>query len=206
METYSQASQDLFVQYATNSKKNGYFLEIGSSNPILYSNTYLLEKNHNWEGIMIEYDPVYESMYIEKKRKSKYIIQDARTIDYMNILSTYPKNMDYLQIDLDVDNKSTLEVLNILNDTIFDTYKFATITFEHDIYRGNYFDTQDISRSILTTRGYVLVFKNVAWCDKTTPFEDWYVHPDLVDMERINKIKTEELLTYVEVRELLKVQ
>lgn len=203
METYSQASQDLFVQYATNSKKNGYFLEIGASDPILYSNTYLLEKHHDWKGIMIEYDPVYKPMYIEN-RKSRYIIQDARTIDYFNILLPYPKNMDYLQIDLDVDNKSTLDVLNILNDTIFDTYKFATITFEHDIYRGDFFNTRETSRSILMNRGYVIIFKDIAWCDKTTPFEDWYVHPDLVDMERINKIKTDESLTYLEVRELLK--
>lgn len=204
METYSQASQDLFVRYATNNKKNGYFLEIGASNPILYSNTYLLEKNNDWQGIMIEYDSVYEQMYIEK-RKSKYIIQDARTVNYVDILSSYPKNMDYLQIDLDVDNKSTLEVLNILNNTIFDTYKFATITFEHDIYRGNYFDTREISRQIFAERGYVAVFKDIAWCDKTTPFEDWYVNPDLVNMEKINCIKTDELLTYVEVKKFLEI-
>jgi hypothetical protein len=89
-----------------------------------------------------------------------------------------------------------LDTLLLLNDTIFDTYKFATITFEHDIYCGNYFDTQTISREIFQNRGYILVFPdvNVYWAGKYEPYEDWYVHPDLVDIDLINKIKTNESL------------
>jgi hypothetical protein len=37
-------------------------------------------------------------------------------VNYKNILdeNNFPKNMDYLQIDLDVDNKSTLDTLMLL--------------------------------------------------------------------------------------------
>ena len=35
-------------------------------------------------------------------------------------------------IDLDVNNRSTLDTLVILNETVFDKYRFATITFEKD--------------------------------------------------------------------------
>jgi len=47
MKTFSQASQDLFVKYLTNEKRNGYFVEIGSNHPIAINNTILLEKNIN---------------------------------------------------------------------------------------------------------------------------------------------------------------
>ncbi len=113
--------------------------------------------------------------------------------------------MDYLQIDLDVNNKSTLDTLILLDDTVFDKYKFATVTFEHDIYSGNYFDTQKISREIFNKRGYILVFPNVKvfWEDDYKPFEDWYVHSDLIDLEIINKIKTSESLSSDDIIKIL---
>ena len=202
--TYSQASQDLFVTHVLPDKQGGHFLEIGASDPILYSNTYLVEKGRGWTGIMVEYDPAYLNGYLEHRKNSVHVIQDARTVDYAKLLEPFPKNMEYLQIDLDVDNRSTLDVLEILNRTVFDQYKFATVTFEHDIYRGDYFNTRAASREIFKSRGYVLVFPNVTWCDKNTPFEDWYVHPDFVDMTRVNRIITDETLTYLEVREVMK--
>jgi hypothetical protein len=82
---------------------------------------------------------------------------------------------------------------------------FATITFEHDIYTGNYFDTQNISRKILTDRGYVLVFPNVSllWLGTYAQFEDWYVHPDLVDMNYINHIISTESLSVEQIKNRL---
>jgi hypothetical protein len=104
-----------------------------------------------------------------------------------------------------VDNRSTLDTFLLLNNTVFDTYKFATITFEHDIYRGNYFDTQNISRKILLERGYTLVFPNVSvlWEGSFKPFEDWYVHPDLVDMNIVNKVLTTKSLNTNEITSVL---
>ena len=110
-----------------------------------------------------------------------------------------------MQIDLDDNNKSTLDTFLLLNNTVFDKYKFATITFEHDIYSGNYFDTQTISRKILTDRGYVLVFPNVSvfWEGSYKPFEDWYVHPELVDMNYINKLISTDSLTVEQIKTML---
>jgi hypothetical protein len=206
METYSQAAQDLFVESLTNRKHNGYFVEIGSNHPVINNNTYLLEKKYNWRGLMIEYDNSFEQMYKEQRQNSIYEINDARLVNYKEILdkNNFPENIDYLQIDLDVDNKSTLDTLLLLNDTVFDKYKFATITFEHDIYRGNYFDTQSISRQILKDRGYTLLFPNVSvfWEGSYKPFEDWYVHPDLVDMEYANNLKSFESLNCDQIKTL----
>lgn len=51
-----QAEQDKFVLNILNNKKNGFFLELGSNHPIIINNTYVLEKEYNWKGIMVEYD------------------------------------------------------------------------------------------------------------------------------------------------------
>lgn len=53
-ETYSQIYQDLFVQFILGDKKNGFFVEFGATDGITLSNTYLLEKNYNWKGILAE--------------------------------------------------------------------------------------------------------------------------------------------------------
>jgi hypothetical protein len=191
----------------TQGKQNGCFVEIGSNHPITHNNSYLLESKYNWKGLMVEYDNSFEESYKTQRKNSIYVISDARTVNYKAILDTnqFPKQIDYLQLDLDVDNRSTLDTFLLLNNTVFDTYKFATITFEHDIYRGNYFDTQNISRKILLERGYILVFPNVSvfWEGSFKSFEDWYVHPDLVDMNIVNKVLTTKSLNTNEITSVL---
>lgn len=206
MNTYSQAGQDLFACSVLKRKYNGTFLEIGSNHPITHNNTYLLENTYNWRGLMVEYNSSFLPLYRQHRPNSIYELNDARNVDYRSLLdANFPVNMDYLQIDLDVDNRSTLDTLILLNNTIFDTYKFACVTFEHDIYTGNYFNTQEISRKIFNERGYILVFENVSlfWEGGYKPFEDWYVHPDLVDMDYINNIKRSGNITTDEIKSIL---
>lgn len=50
----SQIGQDVFALYSLNWKKNGYFLEFGATNGVNLSNTYLLEKDFGWTGILAE--------------------------------------------------------------------------------------------------------------------------------------------------------
>ena len=208
--TYSQAHQDIFVTNLLQHKKNGYFVEIGTNDPIECNNTYLLEKNYNFKGLLVEYESYYKNKYEQHRPNSIYIIDDARNINYKKVLddNKFPKNIDYLQIDLDVDNKSTLDTLILLENTVFDTYKFSTITFEHDYYRGNFFNTREISREIFKKRGYLLVFPDVCTdqgCVGTgwQPFEDWYVHPDFVDMNLVNIIKTDKSLRNDHIKNIL---
>ena len=204
----SQALQDLFAMSVLKNKTNGTFVEIGSNHPIAGNNTYLMESKFNWKGLMIEYDRSFEQLYKDLRPNSIYRIGDARLVDYRGILdeNQFPSNIDYLQIDLDVDNKSTLDTLLLLDNTCFDKYKFATITFEHDIYTGNFFNTREISREIFKKRGYELVFPDVAvfFEGRHCPFEDWYVHPDLVDMDYVNGIRSSVGLKVEEIRDKLR--
>ncbi len=50
----SQIFQDLFVLFITNEKKGGYFVEFGATNGITFSNSWLLEKSFEWDGLLAE--------------------------------------------------------------------------------------------------------------------------------------------------------
>jgi FkbM family methyltransferase len=52
--SYSQLNQDTEVLNFYKNKTDGFFIEIGASDGIDLSNTYLLEKKYNWKGICIE--------------------------------------------------------------------------------------------------------------------------------------------------------
>ena len=184
-----QAEQDKFILNILKEKKNGYFLEIGSNHPININNTYLLETKYDWKGIMVEYQPDYLPQYKEHRPNSIHLINDATTIDYKSVLEAHnmPLSFDYLQIDLEANNGSTLKTLQKLDNEVFDTYKFATVTFEHDIYHTNFDNTRVKSREIFKKRGYICVFEDIN-NHNVYPYEDWYVQPDLVDMEYVNTL------------------
>ena len=186
-----QAQQDKFVIHALQGKRDGYFLEIGSNDPIHINNTYLLESNYNWKGIMVEYEPRFLPLYKEHRPNSIHIINDASQIVYKDVLETMnaPLAIDYLQIDLEEENGSTLRTLQNLDRNIFDTYTFATVTFEHDIYHSNKHNTREISREIFARRGYTPVFQDIN-NGFEFPYEDWYVHPTLVNTAYIQALKS----------------
>lgn len=190
-----QAQQDKYVLSVLKNKTNGFFLEIGSNHPIKISNTYLLESQFQWKGIMIEYNPMFLSSYKVHRPNSFHVIQNATTIDYKKLLEdcNAPTDMDYLQIDLEVLEGTTIATLQRLDNTILDKYRFATVTFEHDIYRTNEGETRRLSREIFERRGYIRVFDDIHNYGPHDVYEDWYVHPDLVDMDHIRAIQQKNI-------------
>jgi FkbM family methyltransferase len=50
----SQLHQDLFVLATLDFKREGFFVEFGATNGLDLSNTYLMEKNFGWQGILAE--------------------------------------------------------------------------------------------------------------------------------------------------------
>ena len=185
----SESHQDRFAISILKNKRNGFFVELGSASPKFSNNTFFMELYLGWHGIMVEMDPKYEASYKEIRHNSVHVMKNALDIDYKELFKKHnvPKNIDYLQVDLDVNNNSTLELLYKLEKEVMDEYKFACITFETDHYldRNN---TKEISREIFKRHGYELVFCiKVPNTDKE--FEDWYCFPNLVDMELVNKVK-----------------
>ena len=202
MTTYhGQALQDKFVLNVLKRKKNGTFLELGANDAIDINNTYTLEKDFGWNGIMIEYSEKHLQSYKEHRKNSVHFIGDATKIDYKKLLedNNMPENIDYLQIDLDAGNGSTMKALEKLDSEVFDKYKFATVTFEHDYYcAGDYKSTREKSRDIFKKRGYVMVFNDIHDREPEVVYEDWYVHPDLVDMDYVNNLKAKNTPKYID--------
>lgn len=55
MKSFSQLGQDLEVlKFYNYKKRNRFFIEIGASDGIEFSNTYLLETEYDWKGICVE--------------------------------------------------------------------------------------------------------------------------------------------------------
>jgi FkbM family methyltransferase len=73
---YSQIGQDeYYIKNICKFRCNGFFLDIGAYDGIIGSNTYYLEKNLNWDGILIECNPL-SAKKCKENRKS-YICNKA---------------------------------------------------------------------------------------------------------------------------------
>jgi hypothetical protein len=69
----------------------------------------------------------------------------------------------------------------------FDEYKFAVITYEHDYYVDVTRSYREKSREFLKNKGYILVVNDLS-PDGISNFEDWWVHPDLIDESILSKM------------------
>ncbi|MBI2619512.1 MAG: FkbM family methyltransferase [Ignavibacteriales bacterium] len=78
--TLSQLGQDFWVfGEAFNGMRRGFFVEVGSADGILFSNTFLLEKRYGWTGICIEPDPLFfQDLRRVRSAKCLNVCVDAR--------------------------------------------------------------------------------------------------------------------------------
>jgi tetratricopeptide (TPR) repeat protein len=180
-ENFSEAYQDMFVLSILKGKKNGTYLEIGAGSPFFGSNTVLLEQ-FGWKGHGFDVNP----LAVDSNRKNPCVLKDALTVDYDELLSDmeYGEIVDFLQVDLEP-AETTYEALKVIP---WDKYKFRVITFEHDYYNDESKSFRDKSREYLQSKGYELLVTNIA-PDTLRVFEDWWVHPDLVDRDMIERFK-----------------
>lgn len=199
---YSQVYQDMFVLYMTKGKDIQHqptYLEIGAGDWDHNSNTKLLE-DFGWKGVSVEMD--YEkTMGFKSNRKNTILFADATELNYSSILEKHFDNapvIDYLQLDIEPAKNTFSCLLSIP----FDQCSFRVITYEHDYYIDPTKSFRDKSRKYLSMLGYKLVISDVS-PDGLSTFEDWWVHPNLVDPELVQKIQhttgtvnIKEYLTY----------
>lgn len=192
-ENFSQAYQDMFVLSVTKGKKEGTFLEIGAFEASFISNTFLLEREFDWKGVSIDIEKSAQRSFEDAGRTSKFILGDALEMDYKEILEENftEKRIDYLMIDIE----PTLNTFACLKKIPFDEYRFSVITYETDFYDVNTpLETREKvrkeSREILESYGYVLVVGDVANAKRDEIFEDWYVDPQIISEDFLNKLKS----------------
>lgn len=180
---YSQVFQDIFVLSMLNGKENGTFLEIGGARPFERNNTALLEKQFGWRGVSIENNVSFADEYKKERPSTIVLCNDALTIDYNQLLTKNYEGtiIDYLQLDIEP-AKNTYDCMLKIP---FDKYKFAVITYEHDYYIDRTQSYREKSRKFLQEKGYILVANDIS-PDGKSNFEDWWVHPDLIDENILN--------------------
>ena len=95
----SQLFQDLFVLFYFKEKKNGTFLDFGATNGIEKSNSFMLENDFGWSGVLAEPSPQWHDELVNNRPEAK-IIKDA-------IYSETGKELDFFVSD--AGELSTLE-------------------------------------------------------------------------------------------------
>jgi hypothetical protein len=168
-----------------NKKNPGIFLDVGCFRPILINNTYLLEL-HGWDGISVDMKDVSSEWY--DKRKTKFVMSDAFSVDYSSLLnSEFGTNLiDYLSVDLEIVGDRVKILKKILDSGI----EAKIITIEHDGYLGDEFVNleKNPQREYLKEKGYVLLCSDISNLEGGIfPFEDWWINPNYFEKEEYEK-------------------
>lgn len=173
-QNYSQAGQDLFVLSVLNGKKEGKFLDLGCHHPTEGgNNTYLLEKEFNWNGLSYDINPTPIKEF-PKYRASKAVCQDCLNISWEEVIS-FSNHFDYLSLDLEPAS-ITFECLKRIP---LDKIEFSIITYEHDMYRFGE-EYKIASHELLNSYGYIRICENIK--HNGNIFEDWYINPKYVEI------------------------
>jgi FkbM family methyltransferase len=127
--SYSQLGQDIEVIKFYNNKESGFFIEIGASDGIYFSNTYLLETNYKWKGICCEPIPNNFEKLVKNRPnsicyKEAVYNQSGLTLEFdianqCDMLSGISEHIDRHKYTVD-QNKTSIEVhtislLDVLN-------------------------------------------------------------------------------------------
>jgi hypothetical protein len=179
-KSYSQAGQDIFAH--TLIGDTGTYLEIGANGPVVISNTYALEKL-GWAGLSCDNSGVSMEAFERERKNFFYLTDAAAPQNWQAALAQAGLPTDHISfLSLDIDS-STLECLRNLPLNLL---KFGVITIETDRYRfGD--APRDEMRRILYANGYDLICGDVM--DAGLEFEDWWVHPEIANMDLANKFR-----------------
>lgn len=174
-------SSDAFALDILDYKRDGYYVEMGSADPINGNTTYKMESEYGWKGVGFELDEVHAEHY-NSQRKNPCVVADATKFNYLKYFeeNNFPKQIDYLQIDIespiDQGGRPSHPIGQPLNGLIslpLTQYRFTVICFEHEFmlhYKNA--SLRDAQREILNNLGYSLVVK--------LGHEDWWVDSTVI--------------------------
>ncbi len=198
----SQLRQDLFVLSELNFKHNGYFVEFGATNGVTLSNTYLLEKEFGWTGILAE-PAIFWHDDLKRNRRAnietRCVWKDSTsTLNFNEIaeystISSYSDNDNHKKIrkrgktydvktislnDLLEKHEAPVEIDYLSIDTegsefeILNNFDFSKHSFKVITCEHNYTPMREKIFELLVKNGYVRKF------EKLSDYDDWYVRLD----------------------------
>jgi hypothetical protein len=200
----SQLGQDLFVVGILDAKKSGYFVEFGATDGVSLSNTFLLENDFEWTGILAEPAKSWH-VELELNRKCKidfrcvsdqsntvlkFIESESGELSTIKGFEGLDENIRTLAREYDVKTISLLDLLRFHNspqvidylsvDTegseylILEKFDFAQFKFRIITCEHNFTENREKIFNLLTKNGYKRIWTEF------TQFDDWYIHPELI--------------------------
>jgi len=135
----SQLCQDVIALAELKGKQNGFFIEFGLGDGIEASNTWILEREFGWNGIVLEPAKVFRNS-IEQKRKcifekDKCVWKTSgEKIEFSEIKEGYSSTIsDFVRSDCHADYRSK----NILSKYFIDTISLEDLIIKHNIPSEN---------------------------------------------------------------------
>lgn len=185
--SFSQAMQDEFVIRLTGGMMDGRFVDIGAGHPRFGSNTYTLETDFEWRGILCD---MATEADLRSERSALAVFGDAFAVDWRKECEAIAENglIHYLSLDIEPPELTMAALLRLPLEHV----RFGIITIEHDAYRTGR-GIRAAMRGVLSEHGYVRVASDVCVdCDGSLlPFEDWWVHPAAISVENATAIVDE---------------
>jgi len=208
-KSYAQLNQDIIVLLYTGFKKGGYFVEFGATNGVELSNTYLLEKEYNWDGILAEPAKAWHEELAENRNvnidfscvwtKSDEVLSFDMVDGSGAVYSTISSFRDNDSNGGIRENRTTYDVDTIsLNDLLkkhnapkkIDYLSIDTEGSEFDILNNFDFGAYDVSIITCEHNGteyrkkiFELLTRHgfVRKFTEYSKFDDWYFHQSLFD-------------------------
>lgn len=173
-ESFSEAGQESYVINILESKRNGYYVEIGGFHSTKASNTFTLENKYGWRGMALEIDSDRTNEY-NLNRENICVKYDARMFNYKKFYfeNDFPLKIDYLQVDIEPAINSLIALIKATSTG----YRYSIITLEHDGFmNGQNKFVKNIAKIYLKLKGYILAVENISNPGAPNNFyEDWYL-------------------------------
>ncbi len=124
----AQLFQDIFALFIANFKKGGVFVEVGTGDGKSISNTYILEKQYGWTGLVVEPNPSFLSRL--QANRTCQISTDCvwdisgRTVKFMCTAVPEFSRLASLESDLhDADRNTEFEEIDLVTTSLNDVLR-----------------------------------------------------------------------------------
>jgi FkbM family methyltransferase len=100
----SQLWQDVWVLCQSGFRHGGFFVDVGASDGVTWSNTYLLEKSFGWRGVLVEPNPIHrETLRSNRSSRAHYGCVGPVTGEAVEFWATHEPDLSgiarYAQLD-----------------------------------------------------------------------------------------------------------
>jgi len=197
----SQNAQDLLVLYLLEFKRDGFFVEFGATDGVELSNTFILEKNFNWGGILSEPARIWRSRLVSSR--NSFI--DFRCVDSVSgkriefsqtkSFATHSGISEFMEKEIKTAKRYRVETVSLLDlldhycaptvidylsiDTegsefsIMENYDFSKYRFRIVTIEHNLRQDADKLKELFIHNGYFHVFQELS------DVEHWFVDEEL---------------------------